>query len=80
VVWDTPVPQLYLAIEGKVDFVKKTNPFGSSDDENESGSKNSKSKEKPATDKNIIDAFQQFKQADKEAQQQTGQAHTVERQ
>lgn len=26
---DTPVPMIVLAIEGKVDFVQKTNPFGS---------------------------------------------------
>ena len=25
---DAPLPQLFLAIEGKVDFVRKTNPFG----------------------------------------------------
>jgi len=25
---DTPMPQLFLALEGKIDFLKKTNPFG----------------------------------------------------
>ena len=27
-VFDAPLPQLFLAVEGKVDYVKKTNPFG----------------------------------------------------
>lgn len=28
---DTPMPQLFLALKGKVDFLKKTNPFGAGD-------------------------------------------------
>ena len=28
VIWHTPVPQIFLALEGKYDFVIKTNPFG----------------------------------------------------
>lgn len=31
VVLNTPIPQLRLAIAGKIDFLKKTNPWGSSD-------------------------------------------------
>lgn len=33
----TPLSQLNLAIAGKVDFVKKTNPWGSGEDTAESG-------------------------------------------
>ena len=29
----TPIPQVLLAIEGKVDFLKKTNPWGSSEED-----------------------------------------------
>lgn len=28
VTWATPVPQLLLALDGKMEFVAKTNPFG----------------------------------------------------
>lgn len=28
---DTPMPQLFLALEGRIDFLKKTNPFGAPD-------------------------------------------------
>lgn len=30
VAWTTPVPQIYLAIDAKVDWTMQTNPFGSS--------------------------------------------------
>ena len=26
--YDTPMPQLFLALDGRIDFLKKTNPFG----------------------------------------------------
>lgn len=29
VAWGTPVPQIYLAVEAKVDWTMQTNPFGS---------------------------------------------------
>ncbi len=29
---DTPIPLIELALDGKLDFVKRTNPFGSADD------------------------------------------------
>ena len=32
VIWNTPVPQIFLALEGKYDFVLKTNPFGGGKD------------------------------------------------
>ena len=32
VIWTTPVPQIILALEGKYDFVIKTNPFGGGKD------------------------------------------------
>lgn len=25
--YDTPMPQLFLALDGRIDFLKKTNPF-----------------------------------------------------
>lgn len=28
VTWSTPIPQIVLAVEGKMDFTQKTNPFG----------------------------------------------------
>lgn len=31
VVLNTPIPQIELAIRGKIEFVKATNPFGSGD-------------------------------------------------
>lgn len=31
--WDTPIPEIELAFEGRVDFLKKTNPWRSSDDD-----------------------------------------------
>lgn len=37
--FDTPMPQLFLALEGKVDFVKKTNPFGSGESKKKAGDK-----------------------------------------
>ena len=30
-VLDTPIPQLMLALEGKIDFAKKTNPFAATE-------------------------------------------------
>lgn len=32
---DTPLPMINLALEGKIDFLKKTNPWGSDKDEDE---------------------------------------------
>lgn len=32
VVMNTPICQLRLAIDGKIDFIKATNPFGSGDE------------------------------------------------
>lgn len=40
---NTPMPQIYLAVEGRVDFAVKTNPFGAG------------KKEKPAEPKNPKD-------------------------
>jgi hypothetical protein len=34
---DTPLSQINLALAGKVDFLKKTNPWGSKEDTDESG-------------------------------------------
>lgn len=33
VFWDTPIPHIELALDGKVDFLKKTNPWGSEKEE-----------------------------------------------
>jgi hypothetical protein len=33
VFWDTPIPEIELALDGKVDFLKKTNPWGSATEE-----------------------------------------------
>ena len=33
------MPQLFLALEGRVDFVKKTNPFGSGESNKKAGKK-----------------------------------------
>jgi hypothetical protein len=30
---DTPISQIFLAINGKIDFVKKSNPYGSEEEE-----------------------------------------------
>jgi hypothetical protein len=40
------MPQLFLALEGKVDFVKKTNPFGS-------GGKKKKTDGKPVDEQKL---------------------------
>jgi hypothetical protein len=32
---DTPMPQLFLALKGKIDYVEKTNPFGASEKKEE---------------------------------------------
>jgi hypothetical protein len=32
VVLATPIPMIELSLKGKVDFIKKTNPFGSGED------------------------------------------------
>lgn len=37
VVLTTPLSQITLALNGKVDFLVKTNPWGSKDDQGESG-------------------------------------------
>ena len=44
VVLDTPMPQLFLALKGKVDFVKKTNPFGSGEEKPEPTTQEGKDK------------------------------------
>jgi len=33
VFWDTPIPQIELALDGRVDFLKKTNPWGAEKEE-----------------------------------------------
>ncbi len=30
---DTPLPMINLALEGRIDFLKKTNPWGSAEDD-----------------------------------------------
>ncbi|MBY6265574.1 hypothetical protein EI613_27170 [Azospirillum sp. 412522] len=33
VFYDTPIPEIELALDGKVDFLKKTNPWGAATEE-----------------------------------------------
>jgi len=33
----TPLQQINLALDGKIDFLKKTNPWGSKDDDKDEG-------------------------------------------
>jgi len=40
----TPIPQIELALKGKVDFVIKTNPFGGGEDKSKTGPKGRRSK------------------------------------
>jgi len=34
--WHTPIPQIMLALDYRIDWVKKTNPFGGGDDSGKS--------------------------------------------
>ncbi|MGE4044458.1 MAG: hypothetical protein AB7F35_06370 [Acetobacteraceae bacterium] len=37
---DTPFSQITLALDGKIDFIKKTNPWGSGEDEGQKAAEN----------------------------------------
>lgn len=37
--WHTPIPELLLAYESKVEFLRATNPFGQSKEEDKAASK-----------------------------------------
>ena len=50
VAWEAPVSQILLAIEGRVDFAVKTNPFGGGDSANAKKSSKQKAEEKRKAD------------------------------
>ncbi len=37
--WSTPIPELLLAYESKIEFLRATNPFGSGEDEKKGATK-----------------------------------------
>lgn len=56
---DTPLSQINLALAGKIDFLKKTNPWGSKEDADESGviSRASKPEDVPGAVRAFVEAI-----------------------
>jgi hypothetical protein len=55
---DTPISQINLALAGKIDFIKKTNPWGSSED-----AEDGRSISQATSPDRVADAFQTFVKA-----------------
>jgi len=51
--WHTPIPQIFLALDWRVDWARKTNPFGSSEEP-------AKKEEQQVTPDKIKAAFQGY--------------------